>query len=61
MNRYRQKLTILSFTIVVILVLLWLIKGFNLSWVEVKKDYAEITINFLLPMEQAGFEKYIKW
>ena len=61
MNRYRQKLTILSFTIVVILVLLWLIKGFNLSWVEVKKDYAEITINFLLPMEQAGFEQYIKW
>ncbi len=61
MNVYRQKLTILSFIIVVILAIAWLIQGFNLSWVEVKKDYAEITINFLVPMEHAGFEKYIKW
>lgn len=61
MNIYREKLTILSFIIVVILAMAWLIRDFNLSWVEVKKDYAEITINFLVPMEHSGFEKHIKW
>ena len=61
MNLYRKKLTILSLMVVVILILLWFIKGFNLSWVETKEDYAEITINFLVPMEQSGFEKHIKW
>lgn len=61
MNLYRKKLTILSLIVVMILLLLWFIKGFNLSWVESNEDYAEITINFLIPMEQSNFEKHVKW
>ncbi len=61
MNLYRKKLTILSLMVVMILLLLWFINGFNLSWVETNEGYAEITINFLIPMEQSNFEKHIKW
>ncbi len=60
MSQYQRKLTMIALIIVVVLSFTWLVVGFNLSWVEVKKNYAEVTINFLVPMQQQNFEKHIK-
>ena len=57
-NKYVKTIALL---IVITLCSLWLIKGFNLSWVEVNDSYAEVTINFLMPMEQEDFENNIKF
>lgn len=55
-----KHLKVLTIGIFVMLVFLWCMKGFCLTWVEVNPKYAEITINFLVPMEQAEIEKYIR-
>lgn len=45
---------------IVILVTTAFVKDFYLSWVEVYEDYAEVTINFLLPMDKTAFNKHIE-
>lgn len=55
----KKRLNILIIGIISIVLFLWCTKSLCLDWVEVNEQYAEITINFLLPMQQQGIEKNI--
>lgn len=55
----KKHMGILTIGIIGIVIFLWCTKSLCLNWVEVNNQYAEITINFLLPMEQKGIEKNI--
>ena len=52
MNIEKKKMFKISLISVILLITLWIVKDFNLSWVEVKEDYAKITVNFLFPMNK---------
>lgn len=49
-----------ALALVVILMILWFLKDVKLSWVEVNETYAEITINFLVPMEKDMFTEHLR-
>lgn len=52
MNMEKKRIFKVSLFSVVLLITIWILKDFNLSWVEVKEDYAKITVNFLFPMNK---------
>ena len=62
--RYKMKgtkqLKFLTIGILSVLIFLWCMRSFCLTWVEVNDQYAEITVNFLVPMERTDIEKYIR-
>lgn len=60
MNRTKQKIFKVSLFSVIILITLWFVKDFNLSWVEIKNNHAEITINFLFPMNKDKLSQCIQ-
>lgn len=47
-------------TFVVVIIICWFLKCFNLSWVESNTSYSKITINFLFPMQQETFKEHIQ-
>ncbi|WP_069997699.1 L,D-transpeptidase [Cellulosilyticum sp. I15G10I2] len=52
MNMKKKKIFKISLISTLLLISLWILKDFNLSWVEVNPDYAKVTINFLFPMNK---------
>ncbi|WP_054742988.1 L,D-transpeptidase family protein [Cellulosilyticum ruminicola] len=55
----KKQLNIFAFTITSIIIFLWCTKSLCLNWVEVNEKYAEVTVNFLLPMQQQDIDKNI--
>ncbi len=56
----KKKLFKFSLISVILLVSLWILKDLSLSWVEVNPAYAQVTINFLFPMDKDKFPECIK-
>ncbi len=52
MNMKKKKVFRFSLISIMFLITLWVLKDFNLSWVEVNSDYAKVTVNFLFPMNK---------
>jgi hypothetical protein len=52
MNRNKKRIFKISLISVILLVTIWVLKDFNLSWVEVNDGYAKVTVNFLFPMNK---------
>lgn len=55
-----KQLKLLTIGILGVLIFLWCMRSFCLTWVEVNNEYAEVTVNFLVPMEKTDIEKYIR-
>lgn len=60
MKKNKQLTYLVGLLTLFILTSLLFLKYFNLSWVETTEADATITINFLFPMKQDGFEQYLK-
>lgn len=60
MKKKHQTIYLISLTILLILGIFWFLKNFNLSWVETNVNEAQITINFLFPMNQSALNKHIE-
>lgn len=60
MQKKGKKLIAVIVFIIGCLGVLYFLKDFNLSWVEVNEDYAEVTVNFLVPMKQEEISKHIR-
>lgn len=58
--KYNKILFSIACVIVILVLGMFLLKDFNLSWVKVDGDQAQVTINFLLPMDQESLENAIK-
>ena len=52
MNSEKKKIFRISLVSVILLISLWVLKDFNLSWVEVSPSHAKVTVNFLFPMNK---------
>lgn len=60
MKKNHQLIYLISIIASLILIGLWSVKYFNLSWVESTEQYSTVTINFFVPMNQNEFEKHIQ-
>lgn len=59
MNRFNNKTFKISLSAIILLLMVWFIREFNLHTVSVNEDGATARINFIFPMNQEEFNKSI--
>lgn len=59
MDAFNNKTFKISLIAVILLIMAWFIRDFNLSIVNINEDGASININFILPMNKDKFKDYV--
>jgi len=59
MGRFNNKIFKISLALVILLLMIWFISDFNLSIVRVTEEGADVSINFIFPMDQGTFNSSI--
>lgn len=59
MGRFNNKIFKVSLVLVILILMAWFIRDFNLSIVSVTQEGADVSINFIFPIDQETFNDHI--